>query len=352
MITEKSIVNFSSNNSDFLNDLNESSGSILGEMLSDGNYFLTFHNSHKQQIYNKTTFSEQKSVEFLGKLDDFLESERKKIKKMDQEHEFKIEFICEINDIFLENSFKENKKFRFAIITSTMLYEFEFEQSKFTLKNIIILLYIDFISLTSDYKNVILHMNNSLQTSGNYILTHIDNGINIAFLISNLVYSLHNFVKPLVIIPSDYKNLDKFKLYHSYNRFQEFYNKYCEEIYNSMDNFQPYDEGENFIKLIPLNRIMSKFTEILSERLLIITSRKLMEIEIIPDSQNCIIDSICYSKLKKILYNKNKLQFILDDSSSIYKYSTIYSSIITHSIKQIYLKNNYYSELKVIKTNI
>lgn len=347
---EKYFLNFSSNNTDILNEINLSSCSMFNDMFIDGNNFFTFHNSHKQKILLKTNFTENKSKELLAKLDDFLECENKKFKKINPEIEFKIEFICELRDNSDNLPETENFKFFFIIITSTVLYEFEFFKSNLTLKNTIFLLYIEFISLTSDYSGLILHLNNSLKTSGNYSIFHVDNALNIAFLISNLVFTQHNVVKQLVIIPSNIQVVERFISFQSYSNFQEFYNNYSKEVFRKIGLHISYEDSEDFIKFIPLNKDLSRFTEVLSERILIITTKKIIEITNLEDLKECKIEIIPFSKLKKIQYYFNKIQLIMEDGT-IYKYITIYSSQFSQCIKHFHSKE-FYNDLKIVKTKL
>ncbi len=348
-LTEKNFNNFFSNNTDIFNEINLSSGSMFNDIFIDGNKFFTFHNSHKQKIFLKTNFKDNKSKEILAKLDDFLESEHKKIKNINPDLEFNIEYICELTENLSEDfPEKEKSKHYFIIITRTVLYEFEFSKSNLILKNTIFLLFIEFISLSSDYRGFILHLNNSLQTSGNYSLFEVDDAFNIAFLISNLVSTQHNVVKPLIVIPTKINVFEKFKVFQNYSKFQEFYNDFSKEIFKKIGLFYPYEEDEKFIKFVPLNRVLSKFTEVICDRVIIITTKKIIEISNLEDLKESKIEIISLNKLKKIQYYINKIQLIMEDGT-IYKYLTIYSGQIMQCVKHFHSKN-FYNELKIVRT--
>jgi hypothetical protein len=143
---------------------------------------------------------------------------------------------------------------------------------------------------------------------------------------------------------------EKFKLFQNYAKFQDFYNKFAIEVYEKVSEIHPLDEGEELIKIIPLNRILSKFTEVVSERFLILTNKKLLDISNTEDVKESKVEVISYSHLKKIAYFSHKIQFFLEDGSS-FKYQTIYSSQITHCVKHFHSKD-YYTELKISKCKI
>ena len=110
-------------------------------------------------------------------------------------------------------------------------------------------------------------------------------------------------------------------------------NQYSNELFKSLGQTVPHDHNENLLKLVPLSKIESKFTEIFCDKLLIITNKKIIELnsEFVDSAKMLIIP---YNKLKKLnLFSKNhKIQFQTEDDLSCH-YSTLHAKGLFEMIR-------------------
>ena len=130
--------------------------------------------------------------------------------------------------------------------------------------------------------------------------------------------------------------------------FRDVFNQYSNELFKILGQTIPHDHHEIILKLVPLSKIESKFTEILCDKILLITDKKIIELNSeFVDSAKVVI--IPYNKLKKLcLFSKNhKIQFYTEDDI-LYQYSTLYAKFIFELILFSHRKECL-SELQVVK---
>jgi hypothetical protein len=242
-----------------------------------------------------------------------------------------------------------NSIFKFLVISNIFIYEFEFclINSTLTLARKLNLLSIEFFSITPDFKKLIIHVNNILDTGGNSFITN-ENSIHIVFCICNILFYCYSTTKNLIVIPHSTYFYEKSKKIHSYDKVKIFYNRFVDEIFNKIGSALPYDKDEIFVKLIPLSKIETKYTDTKTDKMIILTNKKILEVS----SDNMDLSKINIfplSKMKKIneFYKSHKFQIVFDDGSTI-QYSSIHSKAIIRLIKTQH-NNECLLELEVIR---
>lgn len=229
-IAEKFLLNYSSSNSNNENFPNSS--------LNLENKFFLFTHCHKQYYQLSKSFSNHKSSEFLKKIDEFLEKEQDSLKKTSN-IDLTIEAIIEkafsennssksylSSNVIIQNvsnnSDSTKRKYSFIIISNSFLYDLEYISNDIcglNLKRKIFIPCIEFFSITSDLMKLILHINSKLDVSGNFGITH-ENSIQIAFCLSNLIYSLSKKIPILIVIPKSNILVDKIKYIRSLEKYR------------------------------------------------------------------------------------------------------------------------------------
>ena len=242
-----------------------------------------------------------------------------------------------------------NSVFKFLVISNIFIYEFEFclINSTLSLSRKLNLLSIEFFSITPDFKKLIIHVNNILDTGGNSFITN-ENSIHIVFCLCNILFYCYSTTKNLIVIPHSTYFYEKSKKIHSYEKVKIFYNKFVDEIFNKIGSSLPYDKDENFVKLVPLSKIETKYTDTKTDKMIILTNKKILEIS----SDNMDLSKINIfplSKMKKIneFYKSHKFQIVFDDGNTI-QYSSIHSKAIIRLIKTQH-NNECLLELEVIR---
>jgi len=331
------------------------------------NKFFAFEQSYKQPYLLSKGFVNIKSSEFNKKIDEFFEKEQIEHNKLNNS-EFAIEAIIErvysdsntskswssSNNVLQQNMSNSSdlakRKYSFIIITNSFLYDLEYqtnENGMLTLKRKILLLSIELFSITSDLMRLILHVNSKLDSKGNFGITH-ENSIQIAFCLANMIHVLNKNKKLLFVVPKSKMLVDKIKYISSLEKYKEVCNQYSSELYRSLGHTIPHDSDETLLKLIPLSKIESKFTEVFCDKLLIITNKKIIELnsEFVDKAKIAIIP---FNNLKKmILHSKShKLQFYTEEDV-LYQYSSIYARTIFEVVRTSHSKECL-SELKAIK---
>jgi len=221
------------------------------------------------------------------------------------------------------------------------------ENGLLNLKRKILLDNIEFFSITSDLMKLIIHINSKNETDGNFGITH-ENSIQIVFCLANLIYTFTKLKKMLFVVPKSKMLVDKIKYISSIDKFKEMYNKYTNELFKTLGTTIPYDSEEVLLKLIPLSKLESRFTEVFCDKIILCTNKKIIELnsEFV---DNAKLNIIPFNKLNKInLKSKNhKIILSLEDDSN-YQYSTLYAKMIFDLII-CYHKKECLSELKIIR---
>jgi len=152
----------------------------------------------------------------------------------------------------------------------------------------------------------------------------------------------------LFVVPKSKMLVDKIKYISSIDKFKEMYNKYTNELFKTLGTTIPYDSEEVLLKLIPLSKLESRFTEVFCDKIILCTNKKIIELnsEFV---DNAKLNIIPFNKLNKInLKSKNhKIILSLEDDSN-YQYSTLYAKMIFDLII-CYHKKECLSELKIIR---
>lgn len=330
------------------------------------NKFLVFEHSHRQVSFLSKSF--KTIIEELNiQLDEFLEKEVVRNKTLFPGIEFSVVAIVErqngqnhssnkterfntnnSNTNNISNSIGSSHEskdadvlLKFFVVSNIFIYDFEFASSQqyptLTLKRKINLLSIDFFSITPDFRKLIIHINNVLDEGGNIFIFN-DNSIHIVFCICNLLFYCYSLTKNLIVIPKSQFFFEKIKKIHNYEKMKDFFNSYAESIYNKIGEVVPFDKDETFIKLIPLSKIETKFTDMKVDKMLVLSDKKIIEV----CSDNVEISKlniIPLSKMKKINeFNKSqKFQIVLDDES-VYQYSSIHIKMLLRLIKAQHAK--------------
>ena len=311
--------------------------------------FLIFEHSHKQMSFLAKTFKSINNIELFSKLDEFFEKETQKNKLIFPNILFNVEAIIDqgfisTNNInnSIESSYNSNSSkkeisdmLNFLVISNIFIYDFNYliNESNLLLKRKINLLSIDFFSIIPDFKKIIIHVNNYLDETGNISISN-ENNIHIVFCICNILYNCYSQIKNLIVIPKSQTFYSKSKKIFLFEKMKEYYNNYSLEIYNKIGEILPFDKDEILVKLIPLSKIETKFSDIKYDKILLLSNKKIYEI---PNDniEYSKLNIIPLSRLKKIneLSKSHKFQLIIDDNSMI-QYSTIYCRTLINLIKE------------------
>jgi len=98
------------------------------------------------------------------------------------------------------------------------------------------------------------------------------------------------------------------------------------------------DKHEEVFKIIPVSKVEKKFTEMITDKILLITCKKIIELSS-DNIMNAKINIISFSKMKKIEENSNKdLVNIYLENDILYSYKSIYSVHLLKSIFYLYSK--------------
>lgn len=329
------------------------------------NKFIAFEHSHRQISFHVKSFKTINNKELNKILEELLEKESNDCKKNYPDREFSVEAIIEggyfqskksktdsnsVDNQISERDEFSDKHFRFNIITSIFFYDFDFNitTSKLKCNKKINLTNIEFFSITQDYSRLIIHIKSSTENSNCNIGISNDNAIQIAFCIGNILFYCYSMMKVLVVIPKLSSFYEKIKNIDDYEKFKGIYNSYALEIFNKISEAIPRDKDENIIKMIPLSKLEAKFTDIKTDKIIILTNKKILEIshdnnynlENSFSKENSKIKIISLSKMKRIneFNKKNKFQIILNDMNTIFTYSTLYYKVLIRLIKTAHSK--------------
>jgi len=103
------------------------------------------------------------------------------------------------------------------------------------------------------------------------------------------------------------------------------------------------------LKLIPLNKIESRFTEVFCDKILVITNKKIIELDS-ENVENAKINIIPLSKLKKLVFSsKNHKIQLSNEENCCFNYSTLYAKSILEMIRLTHSKECL-TELEVVIT--
>lgn len=254
------------------------------------------------------------------------------------------EYNSTVNKLIAINSCK------FLVISNIFIYDFEYiyNSNVLVLRRKINLVAIDFFSITADFKKLIIHVNSLLDTSGNIFIA-TDNSIHIVFCLCNILFYCYSLIKTLIVVPKSQSFFDKIKNTFQYDKIKEIYNFYVDEVYRKIGELIPYDKDEEAVKLIPLSKIESKFTDTKIDKLLLITNKKILELSSDIVEKASKINIIPLSKIKKIneFSKSHKFQIVLDDGAT-HQYSSLHFKSLIQLIKYEQSKDCLL-ELEIIK---
>lgn len=321
--------------------------SILTSM-NDEDLFLVYEECHKQPYTLPKTLYDDKSDILISKLDEFLGKEMKKNK---------MKFNCDLTIEGIIDQITDKDHIYIIVITNCDIYEFLYEEQTqlLTLNRKINLLSIEFLTITSDCKKLILHVNSKLDMNGAYIFTsekQKDLILQLAFCICNLIFNNYSIVKSVIFIPNSKSIIENTKKIDDLNKYKTSLNTMLKKLYERLNDIIPSDFNEKIIKLVPVNKIETKFIEGKIEKLLIITDKKIIEISNNFDSNidKTSVNIIPYSKLKgfSLFTKNNKFELLTDDNDNVSIYSSLLSKQICSMIKSAHSKECLH-ELKIFK---
>ncbi len=207
--------------------LSETSGNEDNDNIeNDDNLFIFSNYFHKQDNKLSKGFNTIKSEELNTLLNEFFENEQKKQKKINKLNEFSVQAIIEkdavdnsLNKSSGAQSVKSNtvsttstsdKKKLFLVISNVSIYDFEFlNNENLFLRREVNLRDIEFFSITSDFKKLVLHLNKK-DPKGNMGLVY-DNSNQIVTCLSSILKENYLVKKNVVVLPKSRELIDRIK---------------------------------------------------------------------------------------------------------------------------------------------
>jgi len=142
--------------------------------------------------------------------------------------------------------------------------------------------------------------------------------------------------------------VDKIKYISSYEKYKDIYNKYSNELFTSLGQTIPYDSDEILIKVVPLSKIESKFTEVFCNKILLVTNKKIIELnsEIVDKAK---VSLLLFNRMKKVILSSksHKIQFF-DLEGNCSSYSSINAKVLFELVRICHAKDCM-NELEVVK---
>ena len=122
--------------------------------------------------------------------------------------------------------------------------------------------------------------------------------------------------------------------------FRTIYNKYSKDLFQKLVSNVLIDNNEQLYKIIPVRKVEVKFTEITTDKILIITNSKIIELSS-ENIDNAKINIIAFTKMKKIEIktSKDMIQIYLENDIQ-YSYFSIYSMFLLKNIVYFHSKES------------
>lgn len=122
--------------------------------------------------------------------------------------------------------------------------------------------------------------------------------------------------------------------------FRTIYNKYSKDLFQKLVSNVLIDNNEQLYKIIPVRKVEVKFTEITTDKILIITNSKIIELSS-DNIDNAKINIIAFTKMKKIEIktSKDMIQIYLENDIQ-YSYFSIYSMFLLKNIVYFHSKES------------
>jgi len=122
--------------------------------------------------------------------------------------------------------------------------------------------------------------------------------------------------------------------------FRTIYNKYFKDLFQKLVSNVLIDNNEQLYKIIPVRKVEVKFTEITTDKILIITNSKIIELSS-DNIDNAKINIIAFTKMKKIEIktSKDMIQIYLENDIQ-YSYFSIYSMFLLKNIVYFHSKES------------